>query len=128
MFGSPISRPTHRLPTPAYSPVDDDGMVLTPPSENASIIGSVHIIFGQGGAEATERDPVVSLPELAPVEEWMDREGVLSLYPLAVHASHQRQVVTGPRPAAGPLFGPTLAMRRKAKEKEWERLIVRGGG
>jgi hypothetical protein len=59
---------------------------------------------------------------LAPVQGWMDRDGVLSLYPLAVHPSHSNAVIP---PSAGPLFQPSLSARRTARVKEYERLSLR---
>lgn len=51
---------------------------------------------------------------LAPVQQWMDKEGVLSLYPLALPSVHRRLAV----PAARPLFCPSQAAIRVAKEKQ----------
>ncbi|WWD22471.1 hypothetical protein CI109_106964 [Kwoniella shandongensis] len=63
---------------------------------------------------------------LAPIEPWMDRSGVLSLYPLAVNASHSRtRRSLSPAPSAAPLFAPSIEARRTAKEKELERLTLR---
>ncbi|WVW81895.1 hypothetical protein I302_103894 [Kwoniella bestiolae CBS 10118] len=62
-------------------------------------------------------------PELAPIEDWMDRSGVLSLYPLAVNPSHSKSSTL--HPSAGPLFSPSQSMRREAKEKQLERLTLR---
>lgn len=65
-------------------------------------------------------------PRLAPIEHWMDRSGVLSLYPLAVNSSHSRRCPsTAPTRAVGPLFAPSLSERRCAKEKEVERMTLR---
>lgn len=65
-------------------------------------------------------------PRLAPIEHWMDRSGVLSLYPLAVKPSHSRRSVSpAATRAVGPLFAPTLSERRCAQEKEIERLTLR---
>lgn len=61
---------------------------------------------------------------LAPIEDWMDRSGILSLYPLAVQASHSRRSPTTAR-AAAPLFAPSLKERRYVQEKELERLFLR---
>jgi hypothetical protein len=58
--------------------------------------------------------PVAVDSPLAPIEGWMDREGVLSLYPLA-HTSDARQSVI---PAAGPLFAPSRKAIRDARERE----------
>ncbi|WVQ93617.1 hypothetical protein IAU59_000693 [Kwoniella sp. CBS 9459] len=64
--------------------------------------------------------------ELAPIAEWMDRSGVLSLYPLAVKPSHTRSRRSlSPAPSAGPLFAPSISARREAKEKELERMTLR---
>lgn len=61
-------------------------------------------------------------PRLAPIEEWMDRSGVLSLYPLAVLPSHGKRPVAGSaQPAVGPLFAPSLSERRCAREKQLQR-------
>lgn len=65
-------------------------------------------------------------PGLAPIAEWMDRSGVLSLYPLAVQPSHCRQstptVSPTNAPAAGPLFAPSMSERRCNNDKEIKRL------
>ncbi|WWC58217.1 uncharacterized protein I303_100753 [Kwoniella dejecticola CBS 10117] len=69
--------------------------------------------------------------ELAPIEDWMDRSGVLSLYPLAVSSSHAKSSGSRNRshspaaPSAGPLFSPSISMRRQEKEKQLERLTLR---
>lgn len=55
----------------------------------------------------------------------MDRSGILSLYPLAVQASHARRSPTTAARAVGPLFGPSLKERRYVQEKELERLFLR---
>lgn len=61
-------------------------------------------------------------PRLAPIEEWMDRSGVLSLYPLAVKPSHGKRPVSGSaQRAVGPLFAPSLSERRNAREKQLQR-------
>lgn len=61
-------------------------------------------------------------PRLAPIEEWMDRSGVLSLYPLAVKPSHGKRPASGSAQAAvGPLFAPPLSERRCAREKQLQR-------
>lgn len=63
---------------------------------------------------------------LAPIEEWMDRSGILSLYPLAVQPSHSRRARSpSATRAAGPLFAPTISERRNAKERELERQSLR---
>lgn len=63
---------------------------------------------------------------LAPIEEWMDRSGILSLYPLAVQPSHSRRARSPSSiRAAGPLFAPTMSDRRSAKERELERQSLR---
>ncbi|WVQ76245.1 hypothetical protein IAR50_005910 [Cryptococcus sp. DSM 104548] len=68
----------------------------------------------------------VQVEELAPIEDWMDRSGVLSLYPLAVNPSHSRSKRSiSPAPAAPPLFAPSLKSRRAAKEKEMQRQTLR---
>ncbi|RSH81510.1 hypothetical protein EHS25_006867 [Saitozyma podzolica] len=59
---------------------------------------------------------------LAPVQGWMDRDGVLSLYPLAAQPS--RSHVTVP-PSAAPLFQPSLSARRFARVKEQQRHTLR---
>lgn len=66
-------------------------------------------------------------PRLAPIEDWMDRSGVLSLYPLAVQASHSRrgQSPTATTRAVAPLFAPSISERRNAVEKKLERLSLR---
>ncbi|WVQ80269.1 hypothetical protein IAT38_002374 [Cryptococcus sp. DSM 104549] len=65
-------------------------------------------------------------PALAPIESWMDRSGVLSLYPLAVNPSHSRSKRSvSPAPSAGPLFAPSLKSRRAAAAKEAERQTLR---
>lgn len=51
---------------------------------------------------------------LAPVQGWMDKDGVLSLYPLALPSVSRQSAV----PAARPLFAPSQAAIRIAKEKE----------
>lgn len=58
--------------------------------------------------------PVSFDSSLAPIEGWMDKDGVLSLYPLA-HPSTARQTVV---PAAGPLFAPSRKALRDARERE----------
>lgn len=61
-------------------------------------------------------------PRLAPIEEWMDRSGILSLYPLALMPSHsKRHASRTTQPAVGPLFAPTLSERRTAREKQLQR-------
>ncbi len=61
-------------------------------------------------------------PRLAPIEEWMDRSGILSLYPLAVMPSHSKRPASRTtQPAVGPLFAPTLSERRNAREKQLQR-------
>ncbi|TXT04995.1 hypothetical protein VHUM_03815 [Vanrija humicola] len=64
-------------------------------------------------------------PRLAPVADWMDRCGVLSLYPLATQSSHSRTASPVAPRSAGPLFAPTALCRRTAKERELERRTLR---
>ncbi|ORX34746.1 hypothetical protein BD324DRAFT_634803 [Kockovaella imperatae] len=68
--------------------------------------------------------PVHASPEqLAPIQSWMDASGILSLYPLAVNASHSGRPPSNP--SAPPLFTrrdkspvQTLHQRRQAKHAE----------
>ncbi|KAK8845517.1 hypothetical protein IAR55_006232 [Kwoniella newhampshirensis] len=77
----------------------------------------------------TPRDATARLgddAQLAPIEAWMDRSGILSLYPLAVNPSHSRtRRSISPAPSVAPLFAPSIRARRTAKEKELERLTLR---
>lgn len=97
--------------------------VVTPLTNDAA---SIDIVFGLRKSTAT-RNPLSSFGssvEDAPLQTWMGKDGVLSLYPLAAHASHSRD----PSPApvvAKPLFQPSLAMRREAKERERLRVCAR---
>jgi hypothetical protein len=55
---------------------------------------------------------------LAPIESWMDSSGVLSLYPLAARSSG---TLSKKPPSAAPLFRPTIAERRMARERSVKR-------
>jgi hypothetical protein len=70
-------------------------------------------------------------PSLAPIEAWMDRSGILSLYPLAVQSSHSRSASRSANSSpvtsrsVAPLFAPTIAERRSAHDMERKRLSLR---
>lgn len=100
------SGPSDSLITPDYERMGQSSLIL-------SRVGS-----RSSNPEYTAQD---TDDELAPIESWMGPSGVLSLYPLAVKPSHV--AATAPPPAAGPLFAPSLAAKRSAKEKEIERTL-----
>jgi hypothetical protein len=60
--------------------------------------------------ETVDEEP---MEDLAPIESWMDPSGILSLYPLAARSS---KTLPNKPPAAAPLFRPTIAERRMARE------------
>lgn len=80
--------------------------ILTPGESTLSRISTRSGMFSPA-------PPAADSP-LAPIEGWMDKDGVLSLYPLA-HPSTARQTVI---PAAGPLFAPSRKVIRDARERE----------
>ncbi|KAK4683433.1 hypothetical protein P7C73_g6832, partial [Tremellales sp. Uapishka_1] len=112
----------------------DDSYPLTPgsedpPSLNSSAIRLPHqtsLYFRSTPSSRSTSTSHRQATALAPIEPWMDNSGVLSLYPLAVQPSHSRRAKSPhARPAAGPLFGPSLRALRSADEKETQRLTLR---
>ncbi|KAL7418753.1 hypothetical protein Q5752_006436 [Cryptotrichosporon argae] len=126
-IGSAPTSP-HRRPstTPSDESLEHDELLITPASESGgSSLFTPRPSADDHAATAADADDA---PEsrYAPIEDWMDRSGILSLYPLAQHASHSRPATSAkPKPAARPLFEPSMSARRAAKEKEMERLTVR---
>ncbi|WVF65982.1 hypothetical protein IAT40_000720 [Kwoniella sp. CBS 6097] len=107
---------------------DQHSDLVTPLSEDGHLLSGSALLRAQSKVNlALDKDLSVSeAAELAPIAEWMDRSGVLSLYPLAVNASHTRSKRSlSPAPSAGPLFAPSISARREAKEKELERMTLR---
>ena len=100
------------------TPQDDDEFMTS------SIVLSHTASISRSSTRANFEASVEPVDELAPIESWMDRSGILSLYPLAVKPSHAAER-SPPPPAAGPLFAPSLSARRAAKEKELERTSLR---
>ena len=101
-------------------------VIMTPEEEPPHVAASVFTTSSKLRPNNRSHLDVTVLPtdDLAPVEPWMGAEGILSLYPLAVNASHASGAPV-PCPAAGPLFGPSASARRSALEKEMERLSLR---
>jgi len=103
-----------------------DDLIVEPQHHN-------HFAMGRSLSTSAVTDMAPRPTPLAPVEDWMDRSGILSLYPLAVQASHSRSrshrpaAVASPTTAraAGPLFAPSMSERRLAQEKELERVSSR---
>ncbi|ODN76116.1 hypothetical protein L202_06048 [Cryptococcus amylolentus CBS 6039] len=106
-----------------FSDYSSHSNFLRTPDDDASILmRSVH-----SPTHSVEVGVSVEVEEeLAPIADWMDRSGVLSLYPLAVNPSHSRSKrSSSPIPSAPPLFAPSLKSRRAAKEKEIQRQTLR---
>jgi hypothetical protein len=105
--------------------------IVTPDQEDsgfvtASIVLSQTSSLSRSSTRGNLEVSVEPTDKLAPLEPWMGNEGVLSLYPLAVNPSHAaKEQRAALQPAAGPLFGPSLAARRTALEKELERTSLR---
>ncbi|OCF36331.1 hypothetical protein I316_02206 [Kwoniella heveanensis BCC8398] len=107
---------------------DQHSDLVTPLSEDGQLLSGSALLRAQSRVNlALDKESAISeAAELAPIAEWMDRSGVLSLYPLAVNPSHARSRRSlSPAPSAGPLFAPSISARREAKEKELERLTLR---
>ncbi|WRT63756.1 uncharacterized protein IL334_000681 [Kwoniella shivajii] len=119
---------------------DQHSDLITPYDEDSMSHSQQQHVISHSGISLRSQSSKTSTPtnqfglapqddsELAPIEDWMDRSGVLSLYPLAVnpsHSSRSKRSKSPAAPAAGPLFSPSISMRREAKEKELERLTLR---
>ncbi|OCF59553.1 hypothetical protein L486_02220 [Kwoniella mangroviensis CBS 10435] len=107
------------------TPYDEDGHSNGSNGSNASngLLSASGLLRAQSRLTLNTQDVE---PELAPIQDWMDKSGVLSLYPLAVNPSHSTKSKHSPLPpSAGPLFSPSISMRREAKEKQLERLTLR---
>ncbi|WWC85895.1 uncharacterized protein L201_000762 [Kwoniella dendrophila CBS 6074] len=136
------ARQSRRNSTCTESASDDhQSELVTPYDEESNVLlsGSA-LLRAQSRITLNTNNLIEQENELAPIEDWMDKSGVLSLYPLAVNSSHSRSSslrgkksssktnLTSPSgilPSAGPLFSPSISMRREAKEKQLERLTLR---
>ncbi|WWC66640.1 uncharacterized protein I206_100543 [Kwoniella pini CBS 10737] len=112
---------------------DHNSELVTPYDEEGNVLLSGSVLLRAQSRITLITSNLDQQAELAPIEDWMDRSGVLSLYPLAVNPSHSkssgsrnRNRSTSPAvPSAGPLFSPSISMRRQEKEKQLERLTLR---
>lgn len=113
-----------------YSEDDTERRIsdATTPSLTSSVTSApdAELVTPRPSFNRSQSQPTISELQtpLAPIEDWMDRSGILSLYPLATQASHSRRSPTTAR-AAAPLFAPSLKERRYVQEKELERLFLR---
>lgn len=82
--------------------------LMTPEEEHLSLLRT------QSTPMLNQSTPVAEPDNLAPIESWMDSSGILSLYPLAARASG---TLPNKPPSAAPLFHPTIAERRLARER-----------
>lgn len=82
--------------------------LMTPEDEYLSLLRT------QSTPVLAQQAAVAQPDSLAPIESWMDSSGILSLYPLAARGSG---TLPNKPPAAAPLFRPTIAERRLAKER-----------
>ncbi|KAL0243859.1 hypothetical protein I308_105122 [Cryptococcus tetragattii IND107] len=116
-ISSSVSEPLSSDASILVTPSDDDVAMLSS-NTGSSILRASTIAEHASVADVDER--------LAPIEDWMDRSGVLSLYPLAVKPSHSRSKrSSSPAPSVAPLFAPSLKYRRAAKENELARQTLR---
>lgn len=102
----------------------EDGESLSRRRSNASevttevsdaILTPNDLVLSRCSTRSAFATPLASPDEtLAPIEGWMDKDGVLSLYPLARPPTLRQSAL----PAAGPLFAPSKKAIRDARERE----------
>ncbi|WVN91008.1 uncharacterized protein L203_106254 [Cryptococcus depauperatus CBS 7841] len=124
----PLVLPGRKLSASDSEPLSDSNHSYLPtPVDEWGCSSSSSIVYRRASVNTIEEPSSLEMhQQLAPIEDWMDKSGVLSLYPLAVNPSHSRSKrPMSPIPAVAPLFAPSLKSRRQAKEKEIQRQTLR---